>query len=319
VVGRFGSFEFPMADRYQFEAELGRGSMGTVYRARDLRLGRLVAIKMLHRVLTNELGVARFRSEVRIAAGLRHPNIVSLHEFDEVDDRLFYVMDYLEGESLRDRLRREKQLSMDEALRITRAVGEALQYAHDHDVIHRDIKPENIMLSDGRAWIVDFGLARAVGQIDPERLTSSGITVGTPQYLSPEQASAQKDVGPAADQYSLACVLYEMLIGRPPFDGPTAAAISTRHVREVPARVRSLRRSVPAGLDAAIARALEKDARDRFASVADFLAQFPSTAIFDPRAGSGILNPRLSQPATLAAAAVVLAAVLFVARGCVAS
>jgi serine/threonine protein kinase len=200
VIGKFGPFEYALADRYRFEEELGRGAMGVVYRAQDLKLPRQVAIKMLHPVLTNELGIARFESEIQIAASLHHPNVISVLESGDADGRLFYVMDYLGGETLRARLKREKQLSVEDALKITEDVAEGLQYAHDHAVVHRDVKPENILLVDGRACLVDFGLARALSDVDADRLTASGLAVGTPHYLSPEQASAEKDVGPKADQ-----------------------------------------------------------------------------------------------------------------------
>lgn len=258
-----------MADRYRFEAELGRGATGTVYRARDLSLGRVVAIKMLHRVLTNEIGAARFRSEVRIAADLRHPSIVALHAFDEVDDRLFYVMDYLPGETLRQCIARGR-LSSESAIQIAGQVADALQHAHHRDIIHRDVKPENIMLVDGRAFLVDFGLARAIGQLDRARLTASGITVGTPQYLSPEQAAAEREIGPATDQYSLACVVYEMFVGEPPFNGPTAAAIGMRHISERPAAIAERRSGVANVVSESVARALEKQADHRFPTVQDF-------------------------------------------------
>lgn len=270
MIARHGKFEYALAERYRIEDELGRGAMGTVYRAKDLRLERPVAIKMLHPALTNELGVSRFQSEIRIAASLHHPNIVAVHESGEADGRLFYVMDYLGGESLRVRLRREKQLSVEDALRIVDDIADGLQYAHDHGVVHRDVKPENIMLADGRVCIVDFGLARALGDVDTERLTASGLSVGTPHYLSPEQASAEKEVGPRADQYALACVLYEMLIGEPPFTGPTASSIAMRHISEAPPHMKTRRKTTPSGVESAVSRAMEKVPADRFGTVREF-------------------------------------------------
>ena len=281
MIGQFGPFEFPLSERYRFEAELGRGAMGTVYRAKDVRLGRPVAIKVLHPTLTNELGSARFQSEIRIAAGLHHPNIIGVHDSGEADGRLFYVMDYLGGETLRDRLKREKQLSVEEALRITEQVAEGLQYAHEHSVVHRDVKPENILLAEGKASVMDFGLARALGDVGAERLTASGLSVGTPHYLSPEQASAEKDVGPAADQYALACVLYEMLAGEPPFTGPTASAVAMRHITEEPRPLRPRRKTTSVIVEAAVMRALEKVPADRFASVKEFVEALRST-VFIP-------------------------------------
>ncbi|MDB4892689.1 MAG: protein kinase [Gemmatimonadetes bacterium] len=270
MIARHGSFELSLVERYRFEEELGHGAMGTVYRAYDLRLQRPVAIKLLHPSVTTELGVARFQSEIRIAANLHHPHIVAVHECGEADGCLFYVMDYLGGESLRDRLKREKQLSVDDALKITAEVADGLQHAHDHGVVHRDVKPENIILAEGRAYIVDFGLARAIGDVTAQRLTASGLSVGTPHYLSPEQASAEKDVGPKADQYALACVLYEMLVGEPPFSGPTVSAVAMRHMMEDPPSLRARRRSAPPALEAAVFRAMEKVPADRFTTVTEF-------------------------------------------------
>ena len=270
MIAKYGKFEYALAEHYRFEDELGRGAMGTVYRAKDMRLGRPVAIKMLHPLLTNELGAARFQTEIRIAAGLHHPNIIGVHDCGEADGRLYYVMDYLGGETLRDRLNHEKQLSVEEALGIVEQVADGLQYAHDHGVMHRDIKPENILLAEGRACIVDFGLARALGDVDTQRLTASGLSVGTPHYLSPEQAAAEKDVGPRADQYGLACVLYEMLAGEPPFTGPTATSIAMRHITEQPKPLRVRRQATPIGVEAAVMRALEKVPADRFATVREF-------------------------------------------------
>jgi serine/threonine protein kinase len=272
LITKFGTFEHALAERYRFEEELGRGAMGIVYRATDVRLGRPVAIKLLHPTLTNELGVARFQSEIRIAAGLHHPNIVGVHDSGESDGRLYYVMDYLGGETLRARLKREKQLSVEDALAIVDQVALGLQHAHDHGIVHRDVKPENIILAEGQARVLDFGLARALSDVDTDRLTASGLAVGTPHYLSPEQASAEKDVGPKADQYALACVLYEMLVGEPPFTGPTASSIAMRHISEQAAPLRLRRSSTPAGVEAAVRRAMEKVPADRFSTIAAFAA-----------------------------------------------
>ena len=272
MITKFGAFEYPLADRYRFEEELGHGGMGTVYRARDLRLQRPVAIKILHPVLTSEVGVRRFESEIRIVARLFHPNIVAIHDCGEAADRLYYVMDFLDGETLRARLQREKQLHVDDAVHITEQIAEALQCAHDRNIVHRDIKPENIILTASRAYIVDFGLARALDDVDAERLTASGITLGTSLYLSPEQAQAQMDVGPAADQYSLACVLYEMLAGEPPFDGPTVTAIVMRHALATPTSVLLRRPSTPTPLATAVMRALAKNPVERFRSIGVFSA-----------------------------------------------
>ena len=270
MIGDFGSFEFALADRFRFEEELGRGGMGVVYRAHDIKLDRAVAIKMLHPTLTDELGIARFQSEIVIGAGLRHPNIIAIHEAGEADGRLYYTMDYLGGETLRTLLQREKQLSTEDAVRIFSDIAAGLQHAHDRQIVHRDIKPENILLVDGRARILDFGLARSVANIDATRLTASGLVVGTPHYLSPEQAGAEKDITPKADQYALACVLYEMLIGEPPFTGPSASAIAMRHLAEPPPSMRLRRRTTPEGIETAVNRAMEKVPADRFRSVSQF-------------------------------------------------
>lgn len=271
VIGDFGAFEFPLASRYRFHAKLGSGATGVVYRALDLRLGRTVAIKVLHRVITQELGIARFQAEVRLAAALRHDAIAVIHDYDESEDRLYYVMEFIAGETLRTRIETETRLPLNAAVRIVRQIGDALEYAHDHGVVHRDVKPENIMLAGDRAWLVDFGLAIAIGTLDKDRLTASGLTVGTPAYMSPEQAAGERAIGPATDQYALGCVLFEMLTGSPPFAGPTAGAIIGRQLSEVPPRVRSVRRDITRTLDDTVARALKKDPSDRFPRVGDFV------------------------------------------------
>ena len=270
MTGLHEPFEQALADRFRIERELGGGACGIVYLARDLRLGRPVAIKMLRPELTTSFGVRRFEREMNIAARLRHPNIVGVHERGESDGRLFYVMDYLGGEGLRDCLRREKQLSVERALNIARDVAAALQYAHEQGVVHRDVKPENILLADGRAVVVDFGLALTV-EASAERLTASGLAVGTPQYLSPEQAGGERDVGPAADQYALACVLFEMLAGLPPFTGPTASAVAMMHMTAPAPSLGHRRASTPPVVSAAVSRALAKVPADRFPSVSAFI------------------------------------------------
>ena len=272
VIGAFGPFEYPLADRYRFDSILGRGAMGRVYLATDSRLGRQVAIKILHAQLTSEIGIKRFQSEIRICAGLHHPNIMTVHDCGEVDGRLYYVMEYLGGESLRARLEREQQLSVADAVGITEQVAAGLQYAHARGVVHRDIKPENIILADGRVCIVDFGLARIVNDAGSHSLTESGFIVGTPMYLSPEQASAEKHIGPGSDQYALACVLFELLVGEPPFLAPTPTAIAIRHLKDTPPLLHSRRRDAPSGVGTAVERALRKLPGDRFATVRDFAA-----------------------------------------------
>jgi serine/threonine protein kinase len=212
-------------DRYRVERELGRGGMATVYLARDLKHNRLVALKVLHPELTAILGAERFLREIQIAANLNHPHILPLHDSGAVGEILYYVMPYVEGESLRDRLVREKQLPVDDALGIGQEVAQALDYAHRHGVVHRDIKPENILLEDGQAVVADFGIAHAISEAGGTRLTETGLTLGTPAYMSPEQAAGQSSLDGRSDLYSLGCVMYEMLVGEPPFTGPTAQAI----------------------------------------------------------------------------------------------
>src|SRR6185295_10886463 len=206
-----------LADRYRLERELGRGGMATVFLAHDLRHDRPVALKVLHPELAATMGPERFQREIKLAARLQHPHILSVHDSGETAGYLWFTMPFIEGESLRDRLSREQQLPVEDALRLTREMAEALDYAHRHGVIHRDIKPENILLSEGHALVADFGIARAVSAGDDRKLTETGMAVGTPAYMSPEQAAGDKDPDPRSDIYSLATVLYEMLAGETPF------------------------------------------------------------------------------------------------------
>jgi eukaryotic-like serine/threonine-protein kinase len=256
-----------LRDRYTIERELGRGGMATVYLAQDLRHHRLVAIKVLHAELAHALGPDRFLREIDVVARLRHPHILPLHDSGEAGGLLYYVMPYVAGESLRGRLSREKQLPIEDVLRIAAQVASALSYAHEHGVAHRDIKPENILVEGDQAVLADFGIASAPGG---ERLTGTGLAIGTPAYMSPEQASGERTVDGRSDQYSLACVLYEMLAGEPPFTGPTAQAVSARRlIGEVPP-LRHVRPSVPASVEHAILRALAPVPADRFASAREF-------------------------------------------------
>jgi tetratricopeptide (TPR) repeat protein len=265
-----------IADRYLVERELGRGGMATVWLARDLPHDRFVAIKILHPDLAGAIGADRFIREVRLAARLQHPNIVPILDSGvlhpaEGPPLPWYAMAYLEGESLRARLAREEQLSVDEALRITRAVADALQAAHRQGVVHRDIKPDNILLSGGQVYVIDFGIAKALLETGSEKLTSTGLAIGTPAYMSPEQASAGR-VDARTDQYSLATVLYEMLAGEPPFSGPTAQAILARRLAEPARPFRPVRPTVPVALEGTILRALERVPADRYADVTGFVA-----------------------------------------------
>ncbi len=261
--------------RYQVERELGRGGMATVYLARDLRHDRLVALKVLHPELAGSLGPDRFLREIGIAARLQHPNILSLYDSGTTEapsgTRPFYAMPYVPGESLRDRLSREKQLGMVDALRITAEVAAALSYAHEQGVVHRDIKPENVLLDQGRVLVADFGIAKALDAAGGEKLTSTGLSLGTPAYMSPEQATAGT-VDARADIYSLGCLLYEMLAGDPPFSGSTPRAVMARHALDPVPSVRTARPGVSPAVESAIHRALQKVPGDRFASVGEFAA-----------------------------------------------
>src|SRR5206468_2568950 len=232
-----------LAGRYTIERELGRGGMATVYLARDLKHDRLVALKVLRPELAASLGADRFLREIQVTAHLTHPNILPLLDSGRADEFLYYVTPYVEGESLRSRLNREKQLPVDEALRLSREVAGALDYAHRHQIVHRDIKPENILLEEGQAVVADFGIARALQAAEGGNLTETGVTLGTATYMSPEQATADQLDG-RSDIYSLGCVLYEMLAGEPPYSGPTAQAIIAKRFSEPIPHVRTLRETV---------------------------------------------------------------------------
>ena len=258
-----------LADRYVIGRELGHGAMATVYLARDLKHDRDVAVKVMRPELVAVLGATRFLQEIRIAANLQHPHIVPLFDSGTVDDIFFYVMPYVDGESLRRRLEREPQLPLDEAIALTTAVAGALDYAHRHDIVHRDIKPENILLHDGHPMVADFGIALAVSKADATRLTGSGVSVGTPAYMSPEQAAADSNLDGRSDQYSLACVCYEMLSGEPVFTGPTAQAVIAKQLSGAIPRLTTVR-NVSDSLEHAVTRALAKAPADRFPTVRAF-------------------------------------------------
>src|SRR5437762_2944110 len=254
---------------YTLERELGRGGIATVFLAQDLKPGRPVALKVLHPELAASLGPDRFLREIKLAARLQHPHILTVLDSGEAGGRLWFTMPFVEGESLRDRLRRERQLSLEAALQIAREAARALDYAHQHGIVHRDIKPENILLTrDGSTLVADFGIARALES--DEKLTQTGMVIGTPAYMSPEQASGDKAIDARTDIYSLGAVLYEMLAGEAPYTGPTAQAVIAKRLMDPVPSVRRVRPNVPEGVDQAIQRSLAPVAADRYASAGDF-------------------------------------------------
>ena len=282
VVRRLGS---ALADRYRIERELGRGGMSSVYLGEDVKHRRTVAIKLLRPEIVAAVGPERFAREIAIAARLNHPHIVPLYDSGTADGFLFYVMPYIQGESLRTRLLREKQLPLDEALRIARQVASALGYAHAHRVIHRDIKPENILLHEGEAMVADFGVALAISTGGDARLTEAGLALGTPAYMSPEQALSEPALDGRSDIYSLACVLFEMLAGEPPYTGVSAQMFIAKRLKDPVPSVRRLRSSVPPNVEQALVKALAKVPADRFRTTeefADALAK-PATLEASPR------------------------------------
>ena len=259
-----------LADRYRLEREVGQGGMATVYVAEDVRHHRKVAIKVLHAELAAILGPERFLKEIELTASLQHPHILPLFDSGSADGFLYYVMPYVEGESLRNKLTREKQLPVADAVRIAGEVASALDYAHRRGVVHRDIKPENILLHDGRALVADFGIALAVVQAGGSRMTQTGISLGTPQYMSPEQAMGEREISAKSDIYALGCVSYEMLTGEPPFSGPTAQAIVARVMTESPRPIQPQRSTVPPEVEEAVLVALAKLPADRWGSAKEF-------------------------------------------------
>jgi serine/threonine protein kinase/Flp pilus assembly protein TadD len=271
-----------LAQSYVIDRELGRGGMATVYLAQDTRHERLVALKVLHPELAASLGPDRFLREIKVAARLNHPHILALHESGEADGFLYYVMPYVEGESLRERLDREQLLPVDEAIRHACSIASALDYAHRQQIVHRDIKPENVMLYEGEAMVMDFGIAKAVSAAGSETLTQTGMMVGTPAYVSPEQAAGESNLDGRSDQYSLACVLYEMLSGERPFTGPTAQAIMAKRFTETVKPIRSMRSSVPENVERAINKALSTDVSGRFRTTAMFGQALASTSLSTP-------------------------------------
>ncbi len=259
-----------LADRYRLEHELGQGGMATVYLAHDFRHDRKVAVKVLRPELAAVIGAERFLAEIKTTASLQHPHILPLHDSGEADGFLYYVMPYIQGVSLRERLTHEKQLPVPEAIRIATEVASALDYAHRHGVIHRDIKPENLLLHDGQALVADFGIALAASKASGTRMTETGMSLGTPHYMSPEQAMGEREITARSDVYALGAVLYEMLTGEPPFTGPTAQAIVAKVLTEEPRPLLPKRHTIPPHIETAVLTALEKLPADRFATAAEF-------------------------------------------------
>src|SRR5678809_1235600 len=244
------------SQQYSIDRELGRGGMATVYLAQDAKHERLVALKVLHPDLAASLGPDRFLREIKLVARLNHPHILALHDSGSADGFLYYVMPYVEGESLRERLDREQSLPVEEAVHHGKSIASALVYAHRQKIVHRDIKPENVMLYEGEAMVMDFGIAKAVSSASNDTITQAGMMVGTPAYVSPEQAAGEQNLDGQSDQYSLACVLYEMLSGERPFTGPTAQAVMTKRFTEKPKALRQVRGSVPEHVETAVLKAL---------------------------------------------------------------
>ena len=313
-----------LSDRYAIDREVGHGGMARVVVAEDRKHRRRVAIKVMRPELAEALGPERFLREIEIAAGLTHPHILPLHDSGETDGLLYYVMPFVDGESLRDRLARERQLPLDDALRITREVASALAYAHVQGVVHRDIKPENILLSAGHAVVADFGIARALSAAVSDRLTQTGIALGTAAYMSPEQATGEREIDGRSDVYSLACVLYEMIAGEPPFSGPNVQAMIAKRLSGPAPSLVGLRDEIPERLESAVRKALARVPADRFATAEQFAAalaeptpsesaasRLPRSATAEPRPPGADASSRrpLSRRSRLVAAAAAAAIV----------
>ncbi len=271
-----------LSQTYTVDRELGRGGMATVYLAQDTKHERLVALKVLHPDLAASLGPDRFLREIKLAARLNHPHILGLHDSGDADGFLYYVMPYVEGESLRERLDRDQAVTVDEAIHHGRAIASALDYAHRQGIVHRDIKPENIMLYEGEAMVMDFGIAKAVSAAGPETLTQTGMMVGTPAYVSPEQAAGETNLDGKSDQYSLACVVYEMMTGERPFTGATAQAVMAKRFAEMPKPLREIRTSIPESVERAVTKAMAIEPTARYSSAAQFGQALGSGSLSTP-------------------------------------
>ena len=313
-----------LVGRYRVDRKIGAGGMATVYLAHDERHDRNVAVKVLHEDLGATLGQERFLAEIKTTARLQHPHILPLLDSGSTDadgssrGLLYYVMPFVEGETLRDRLTRERQLPIDDALRIAREAGDALAYAHEHGIVHRDIKPENILLQGGHALVADFGIALAVQQAGGQRMTQTGLSLGTPQYMSPEQAMGEKSVDARTDQYALAAVLYEMLTGEPPFTGATVQAIVAKILNSDPEPPSTIRKMLPAAIESATLTALSKLPADRFADIATFIDALGDSSASVGRATSArarVMTPKAGRQRAIAIAGLALGAFIGVGAG----
>jgi Tol biopolymer transport system component/tRNA A-37 threonylcarbamoyl transferase component Bud32 len=300
-----------LADRYRIERELGQGGMAIVYLAEDVRHHRRVAIKVLHPQLSAVIGSDRFLKEIELTANLQHPHILPLFDSGEAGGLLYYVMPFIEGETLRTRLQRERQLAIPDALRIAREVADALAYAHGHGVVHRDIKPENVLVHGNHALVADFGIALAVEEAGGTRLTQTGVSIGTPQYMAPEQAMGDRAADHRVDIYALGAITYEMLVGEPPFTGLTSQAIVAKVMTEDPKGLVLQRRNIPEGVEAAVLTALEKLPADRFATAAEFSQALAAAPAVSPRTAAARRHARSRGWILPAAGAVALAAAAF--------
>src|SRR5687767_14111646 len=289
-----------LSDVYSIDRELGRGGMATVYLAQDVKHERLVALKVLHPELAASLGPDRFLREIKTAARLNHPHILALHDPGEADGFLYYVMPYVEGESLRERRDREQLLPVEEAVHHARSIASALGFAHRQNIVHRDIKPENVMLYEGEAMVMDFGIAKAVSAAGSDTLTQTGMMVGTPAYVSPEQAAGETNLDGRSDQYSLACVLYEMLAGERAFSGPTAQAVMAKRFTDTVKPLRSLRGSVPEPVERAVSKAMSTDTSARDTTAALFAQALASSSLTTPTDTATLPQPTVGAAKSVA-------------------
>ena len=285
---------------YTINRELGRGGMSAVFLAEDCKHGRAVAIKVLHPELAASVGPERFLQEIRLAARLNHPHILGLHDSGSVDGMLYYVMPYVEGESLRERLDREQQMSIDEAVHHGRAIASALDYANRHGVVHRDVKPENVMLYEGEAMVMDFGIAKAMSNVGSETLTQTGMMVGTPAYVSPEQAAGEMNLDGRSDQYSLGCMMYEMLTGERPFSAATAQAVMAKRFTETAKPMRTIRAAVPESIERAVSKSMATDPAGRFATTGQFGLALASGSMSTPSDTMVLPSPTVSMAKSVA-------------------